>query len=341
MAVPIWKDKEVVLGSGASYDFEIRLGSSSGAAIYAGTAYKRPGATNTVVRINDVCADWLAAGLPALAPVGFTALDLAAKFSVCAYISGSWTEKELVEFYNDWSYDRLFDVSADPLSCPIMAELDPRQTILVSVINAASVTFTLTYLDGTTSTVVVSIAHSADFNDDFNDDFSDLGTGSTSGAAVLDLSQFTDLAQVSANGVTWDVRDNTCARYAVYYTNAYGGWDSLILDGIARTSDALTRHTAMREYNNADSDRRGWMDFAVEVERNWELNTGILTDDQSELMHHLLNSTNVFLYDFFLGEITPVVLTDVGAQRKTYKGNGRQVIQYTFNAKEAQTQVRR
>ena len=202
-------------------------------------------------------------------------------------------------------------------------------------------TFTLTYLDGTTSTVVVSIAHSADFNDDFNDDFSDLGTGSTSGAAVLDLSQFTDLAQVSANGVTWDVRDNTCARYAVYYTNAYGGWDSLILDGIARTSDALTRHTAMREYNNADSDRRGWMDFAVEVERNWELNTGILTDDQSELMHHLLNSTNVFLYDFFLGEITPVVLTDVGAQRKTYKGNGRQVIQYTFNAKEAQTQVRR
>lgn len=341
MAVPIWKDKEVVLGSGASYDFEIRLGSSSGAAIYAGTAYKRPGATNTVVRINDVCADWLAAGLPALAPVGFTALDLAAKFSVCAYISGSWTEKELVEFYNDWSYDRLFDVSADPLSCPIMAELDPRQTILVSVINAASVTFTLTYLDGTTSTVVVSIAHSADFNDDFNDDFSDLGTGSTSGAAVLDLSQFTDLAQVSANGVTWEVRDNTCARYAVYYTNAYGGWDSIILDGIARTSDALTRHTAMREYNNADSDRRGWMDFAVEVERNWELNTGILTDDQSELMHHLLNSTNVFLYDFFLGEITPVVLTDVGAQRKTYKGNGRQVIQYTFNAKEAQTQVRR
>ena len=341
MAVPIWKDKEVVLGSGASYDFEIRLGSSSGAAIYAGTAYKRPGATNTVVRINDVCADWLAAGLPALAPVGFTALDLAAKFSVCAYISGSWTEKELVEFYNDWSYDRLFDVSADPLSCPIMAELDPRQTILVSVINAASVTFTLTYLDGTTSTVVVSIAHSADFNDDFNDDFSDLGTGSTSGAAVLDLSQFTDLAQVSANGVTWEVRDNTCARYAVYYTNAYGGWDSLILDGIARTSDALTRHTAMREYNNADSDRRSWMDFAVEVERNWELNTGILTDDQSELMHHLLNSTNVFLYDFFLGEITPVVLTDVGAQRKTYKGNGRQVIQYTFNAKEAQTQVRR
>ena len=341
MAIPIWKDKTVTLGSGASYDFEIRLGSSSGPAIYAGKAYKRPGASNTVVRINDICADWLAAGLPALAPVGFTALELAAKFSVCAYISGSWTQKELVEFYDDWSYDRLFDVSADPLSCPIIAELDPRQTVLVSVINAASVTFTLTYADNTTSTVVVNIAHSADFNDDFNDDFSDLGTGSTSGAAVLDLSSFTDLVSVSANGVTWKVRQDTCARYLVYYTNAYGGWDSLILDGIARTSDALTRHTALREYDNNDSDQRGWKDYAVEVERNWELNTGFLTDDQSELMHHLLNSTDVFLYDLSTGEITPVVLTDTGAQRKTYRGNGRQVIQYTFNAKEAQLQVRR
>ena len=46
MAIPIWKDKEVTLGSGASYDFEIRLGSSSGAAIYAGRAYKRPGASS-------------------------------------------------------------------------------------------------------------------------------------------------------------------------------------------------------------------------------------------------------------------------------------------------------
>lgn len=338
--VPIWKDKEVTLGSGAYYDFEIRLGDSSGPAIYAGRSYKRPGAASCVARINDICADWLNANLPALAPVGFTALDIAAAFSVCAN-DGGWTEKELVEFYNDWSYDRDFDISIDPLSAPVIAEADPRQTILVSVINAASVTFTLTFADGTTATVLVSIAHSADFNDDFNEDFSDLNTGAQSGAAVLDLSQWTGLVSVQANGVTWKVREDTCTRYAVYYTNAYGGWDTLLLDGTAKTSDGLTRHTALREFDNADPDQRGWKDYAIEVARQWTLNTGILTDDQSSRMHHLLNSTEVYLLDLAAGTICPVVLTDTEHARQDFKANGRAVCQYTFNAKEAQPQVRR
>ena len=35
--IPIWKDYPVTLGTGSSYDFEIRLDDSSGAVIYSGS----------------------------------------------------------------------------------------------------------------------------------------------------------------------------------------------------------------------------------------------------------------------------------------------------------------
>ena len=341
MASPIWKDYFVTFGSNAYYDYEIRLGSASGPAIYAGRAYKRPGAASVVVRINDVCADWLSVNLPSLPPyAGFTSLECAATFAVVD-VTGTATTKDTVTFYADWSYDRGFNPATMPLSDPVTGEVDPRQYLLVPVLNASSVNATLTYRDGTTATVSIQVAKSADFNDDFNADFADTETGAGSGCAVVNLGQWTGLASVTIGGRTYKVREDTCTRYALYYVNAYGGWDTLLLDGSCKTSDALTRHTAELEYDNNDESARGLRDYAVEVARLWTLNTGLLTDEQSSRMHHALNTTNAFLCDLLTGELIPVVLTDTDHARKTFKADGRQIAQYTFNAKEAQAQVRR
>ena len=336
MAEPIWKDRIVDLGAVAYADFEIRLDDVSGTVIYSGRAYRRPGETNCKVRINDICASYLAEMLPALALAGFTAFAVAQEF--VTVVGG--VSKDDVVFYNDWSYDAGWDADLMGLSDPIDGLVDPNQYIIQSQLPAASVTATLTFTDGSTATVIINIAGSADFNDDFNEDFSTINASQKGGAAFLDISQWTDVAYVIIGATTYKVAD-LCPKYIVYYVNAFGGWDSLIIQGNDLESDALVRHTMKHDYDNALISNRGTKDYAIEVTKTWQINTAWLTDNQSAKMHHLLNSTEVYLYECASGKMIPVVLTDPAHEVKTYKGNGRRLNRYTFNAQLARDRVRR
>ena len=335
---PIWKDRIVTLAaSGAYADFEIRQNNASGTVLYRGRAYPRPGETAIKARINGVCASYLGAPLPDFGN-RYTPMKVSETF--VTRVGGS--TKDTVTFVNDWSYDGGKTWSSGSiLSDPIVAELDPRQTLFFSVLSGVtSVNVTIYYTDGTSSVVSVQVAMSADFNDDFNGDFIQSDDASRSGTAILDLSQFSDVDRVKFGSFTVKVRRQGCAKYVAAYVNAYGGWDTLILDGEPSRSDALVRHTASFDYDNADGSARGRKDYAIEVSPAWTLRTGILTDDQSLRMHHLLESTEVYLQDLSDGTFYPVVLTDGEAQRKTFKGNGRQLNTYTFNAQLAQERFR-
>lgn len=334
---PIWKDHFVTLGTGDYYDYELRLDSASGTRIFSGRAYKRPGASSVVVRINDIIADYLAEALPALAPAGFTSFAIAA--TILTRTGG--VTKDTTTFYKDWSYDPTFNPSTMPLAYPVRYALDPRQYLIFSTLPTSALTATLTYKDGTTGTVVIKIARSADFNNDFNADFSTEETPDAGGAAILDLSQFTGLVSVTIGGVTYPVLDNACHDYALYYINAYGGWDSLLLGGTTARRDNLTRHTTLLEYDNNDQTERGRKDYAIEVTPAWTLRTGILTDDESARMHHLLNSTEVYLCELGTGRFLPVVLTETEHARQSFRSNGRRPNEYTFNAELAQQRYRR
>ena len=115
----------------------------------------------------------------------------------------------------------------------------------------------------------------------------------------------------------------------------------MILDGEPARTDALVRHTTDVDYDNADGSARGRRDYAIDVTPTWTLRTGILSDDESQRMHHLLASTEVYLQDLSDGTFYPVVLTDTEAPRKTFKSNGRQVNTYAFTAQLAQQRIRR
>lgn len=309
---PIWKDRTVTLASGADYaDFEIHTGSAAGELIYSGRAYRRPGSADVVARINDICADYLNTGAS-----GFAHAPGVETF--VTVVGG--TAVDTVTFVADWSYEATRAITAaTPLSDPVLPELDPRQTFMVSYLGTPG-SVTLTFQDGTTQAVALSDAGPA--------------------TALLDLATYSGLASVTYNGTTWTVAER-CARYLSAYVNAFGGWDTLVLDGIALQSDALTRHTIDTDYDNADASVRGRKDYAIEVAPAWTLRTGILTDDQSEKMRHLLNSTEVYLLDFADMVWRPVVLTDSGQQVQTYKGNGRRPCIYEFNAQLAQERFRR
>lgn len=334
---PIWKDRTVQLSPSAAYtDYEIRIGSAAGSLLFSGRAYRRPGEAGTRARINDVCADYLASITPA---PGQESLQVSETF---ATVVGG-VAVDVVTFVCDWSYNPDFDAATMDLAEPVTGELDNAQWLLFSVTSGAKeVPVRLTYRNGTTATVQAPVAMAADFGNVFFDgNYVTTADPLRSGTAVLNLSAYPGLASVQAGNTRWTVRDCGPARYAVYYVNAYGGWDSLLLDGIPNRSDALTRHTALVDYDNSYSAARGRKDYAIEVVPEWTLRTGLLTDGQSARMHHLLNSPRVFLFDIASGDFRPVVLTDTADGHLDRKGNDRAPVSYTFNAQLAQERFRR
>ena len=184
------------------------------------------------------------------------------------------------------------------------------------------------------------VAISADFNDDYNSDFARAARSAGSGTVVIDPSQWADVVRVEAGGISYDVV-NACARYALYYLNAYGGWDFLLMEFLPSQQDALTRHTIETEYDNRTPQNRGRWNYVNEVVKSYTLRTGWLTDEQAGRMHHLLNSTNVYLYDMVLGQMIPVTIPSNRTEYKTYRTNGARLVNYEVTVEEARNRDRR
>ena len=127
-------------------------------------------------------------------------------------------------------------------------------------------------------------------------------------------------------------------NYTTYYINAYGYWDTLVVQANTAESDAVKRLTNERTYDNRQHYNRGKWNYANELTHRYSFNTAWLTEDQSLLMHHLLNSPLVYLHDVTKGEIHPIVLVDTSTE---YKRDGKGLYQYSFVAELAQERVRR
>lgn len=307
MAIPIWKDKIVSLGTGSSAEYTIRRNNFI---LYSGRAYKRPGDTTIKVRVNDICADFLENVLPDMSfevsPSGSVET-----FNICDSVGNVI---QAVTFVNDWSYE---ERSGDTiLSEPIDGRVSSLQTLLFSRIGDTDEVATIRYKSGNTSNVTL--------------DASEQGT--QAGTGVLDLRGFSGLESVTWRGITYQVVDD-CTRFVLVYANAIGGWDTLLQGGNVSETDRYTRHEALLE-------ERGRKNYVNEVEKTMDFNTGWLTDEQSARMHHLLGSTNVYLYDMMQDTYHPVVITNADCPYKRFK-EGRSLVSYTINLSYAENRTRR
>lgn len=343
MAVPIWKDYYFTLPSAAdSALFELRTESTSGDVIYSGAAYKRPGQTAIDVRINDICADWLTNTLPELDQATFTALSLPVAFYLTySYVNSSDVTVTgslgPVSFLNDWSYDYDYDAAVQGMAFPVNGHIAPGMWLTYTTPTASSVTATIYTANGSYN-VVIPIEISADFNSDYNDDFARRLRGAGAGTAVVDPSAWSDALYVVINGTRYDMV-GPCYQYALYYVNAYGGWDFLLLEGNVSEKDTLTRYTREVEYDNRDIKNRGRRNFVNEMTKTYTCRTGWLTDPQAGRMHHLLNSTDVYLYDIAAGDMIPVTLPGTETPYKTHREDG--MVRYEFDVQVAQNRTRR
>lgn len=337
MANPIWKDYYVNLGTAESVQFRILVGDD---VIYTGKSFKRPGKTNNEIRINDICADYLEYVFPNLSQMEFTGTETPVSFVVQIYSGSDWVTCESVQFYNNWSYDYDYDPVTMGMSFPVNGNVDISQWIVFSAYDASAITATITLLNGESFDVIIPVAISNDFNADFNSDFSKSIRGTQTGTAVFNLSQWGDVKSLTIGNKEFKVV-NRCHRYALYYINAYGGWDSLLIEGNHSEMDGLTRHTRETEYDNRNIQNRGVHNYVNEISKSFTLHTSWLSDEEAARMHHLLNSTDVYLGDLATGQLIPVILTDTQTEYKTYKGNGGKLVNYAINVSLANNRVRR
>ena len=149
---------------------------------------------------------------------------------------------------------------------------------------------------------------------------------------------------LNPSDITWDDAElydvEACGDYVLYYRNVHSGYDCFLLEGNCKETDSLELYDTTKAYNNRTLDR-GLTRYQTGIERGWQLNTGWLTDEQSEtLARNLLGSTDVYLEDLVNGDVIPVVIMDSTAEHKKFK-LGRKLNQYTINVKSSQPRIRK
>lgn len=332
---PLWKDCEVQLTQGDYSDFRIKTG---GTVIYEGRSYRRPGMGFCTAKINDVCADHIASRLTGA--VGDNTVVFPVTYTVEVYddVGAKWVTTDIVDFVPDWSY-----IDADlskTCSAPINGHFDRRMPLPWSKYDKTNVTAVITDTAGQKTSMPLTYYTTADFNNDFNSDYQNSGD-EIKNTYMLRIPEAIDPVTVVIDNYRTFRALPPCNRFALYYVNAFGGWDAFLIEGNYKINDTLKRYTAQREISNRDSAARGTINYVNEITRGITFNTCWLSDDEAGRMHHLLNSTDVFLYDLADSKFTPVVLTGTSTEYKTFRNNGHRMVNYAITAEVAQERLRR
>ena len=338
MAVPIWKDYFVSLGSVASQYFRLRVNNTT---IYQGRAYRAASSGTLYIRINDICADYMAQAVPDLNTASAPSAQFPMSFKVQKSSNGSsWSDVETVDFNDDWSYDSNFDPSTLGMSFPITGRVDLRQKIVQTRYTSTSLTASADYGGGTTQSVSLNVLTSTDLSAFWNSlayygkgrvEFSCPNYATYSGKT---------LKAVTIGLVTYTIT-NKCPKYCLFYKNPFGGFDSILIEGNARKHRGVARDTFKADYNNRRNTREEW-NFQNENTETWTLHTGLLTDEESARMPYLLESTDVYFVDLDNPTVyIPAIIDTDSYDIQTHKSNGRTMTDYGFDVRIAQKQYRR
>ena len=307
------------------------------------------GGQSIFISPNEVAADYLSAPFQNTTGGGWHSQLLGRIFCLDYLDEGVWVNEMQWYLYGDWSYDYDFNVEAMGLSHPIRAVAAPNQWLVASVLDwddQRQVNFLLTFADGTDRNIAQDLFRAADFNSDFNADFAiTAGEYNVAGYAALYLGAYAGLVKVQViYPAATDVLlaeyavINECKRYALYYRNAYGGMDSLLLDGVQRREN-YTRSTIIRKIDNSIQGARAIQNYRNGVVEGWELRLNALTDEAASRMHHLVGSAEVYLCDLIADTLTPLVLTDSECVARTF-ANGRKRLDWKLAASTAQVMRR-
>lgn len=127
-----------------------------------------------------------------------------------------------------------------------------------------------------------------------------------------------------------------CGEYALTYLNKRGGHDTLLIEGNTRVIDEYERDQFTQNAYNREPTAFAKTTIQNRITTVYELTTGWLTDEQSEIVaSQLLPSPQVFISNNFYIPYAANI-RDTSVEHKRFK-NGKQLNRYTITVEASKT----
>lgn len=348
--LPIWKNRNIEVPSeylvnGTYADYKVLVGVEE---IYRGRAYRY---NNKVeFSINDVASSYLGAAVDLGLDSATWQSEARGSVPFNVYISkDNFITRELfctISFWYDWSYEEYTGDKLHYLSDPILPLVDKRQVFMfTAMFDSGNVSVSAKETDkGSFETIDSSsfslgevktyikrlndIKFQGEFTEAFSSDFLVWRRGINVNEYIINYNNYR----------SFTVKD-TCSRYCLYYLNARGGWDWLIVEGSSTKNYGYDRYTYTQNYDNTTTEF-GKVNYKNVINESWTLNTAWINDTQSAKIWNLFGSTKVYLHDMVDGKIMPVLITNTSQVEKNYRNQGRKLYNYTINVEASQIKKR-
>lgn len=323
---PVWKDVKVETATSQdSVDYSISV---DGSTIFNGKTYRMPGSSKANIYINRIVRDYLSAKIDFNRTAKVQPQDKYLRAFTLNLVSAG-IKSTNYNIYNDYGYEdgEIKDNAINILSRPLSNIVDHRQIAFCTFADLSSATSHDIEVESQKKGVTLASSISGKCK-----------TFTVNTNIIGDTITVTD---VMAGNIlaSYEVRE-TCADYCLYYLNAHGGFDHLLIKGNSLRTDDFKRVEITRDVDNTTL-QHGRQSVSVEIQPKWKLYTDHLTDAQWALTHHLLGSTQVFLHDFATDDIIPVVITANSAEYRTYANQGKKKSYLTIDVEAASKRMRK
>lgn len=300
---PIWKDTFAVIESDEDYeDYEIT--DSEGEILLTGRAFRYPDEDAIRVNVSRIIAPYLTEFYKDVAV--YASDTLIGNFTLVRDYS-----YEDIDYRGMQNLNRLINGKVPPgveISASKWAPYDDMQESLTVVSGSGAVIYDEELARGLNS-----------------------GEWLTGSVGTTYTVQHSELKYVVVDA---------CRAAFLKYLNAFGVYDYLLVEGVVKKKDSITRSSYEKDAA-ARTSQFETKDYQATMEAGWTGTTGWLTDEQSARMKHLVESVEVYMVDMQTGEEIPVVMKDNSLDYKTWFTNGRKMVNYTLTWNESQKKLRR
>lgn len=322
--IAVWEDSLIeldeVLGDRVEYTL---VDIDTNEIIYSGKVNKLPNGDNVNISINKIVGNFLNNPFPQIS-LNTTNVFSIGDYSKTVDVIVGGNIVETVTVYNSWGYKDL--PYTNIISDPIRRVVDRRQFFVCSMYNPTALYKNVEYslTNGEKSLYKYGIA-----------------TTNKKQSLLIDgtLRNFKEYNKINLSNVSYDIIDS-CSEWCLYYSNAYGGWDSLLVNGNVKKSDKISGQYYKQSYDNRTY-QFGNTKYLNTITPSYVLYTDYFNDDEQSRLYHLLESTEVYLHNLNTNEFLPVNITNTTCDYTTYTNNGKKKWYNTINVDVAQEKMRK
>ena len=324
--LPIYQDKKHTFASSDSL-VHYTITDANDNLLYEGSAYRKPGQEKAFIYINRIVSSNINIkdiSDPSLSWVNgyatFTAVVKEVALNNTVY-------RTTYRFVYNWDYESGEYTSTVNINFPVVTEVSPNDTIPISYWvddTVPQISAKYHFPDGTNSTV------NLDQTGVITNDINTINIQSSINRTALVSSDSVDI--MVGDEIINTYHTTSCNRYTLYYYNKRGGVDVMPLNGGLTKAEDFDRTVFNIEYENSSKSNIAKKVINNNITTKYTATTRFMTDEQAaRFAKHFLSSPAVMLHDNVDDETYSVILDENSAEYKTFKSNGRQFNQYTFN----------